>query len=194
MRVNWLSPAAADAARYAAAVLPHLRGRAEVTVWTTRDEPPPWAELNRADVTIFQLSGDHSFREPFVGLSRRHPGIVVLHGDWDARDVPDAALGAVVHRRETFEALRQVNRCPVTYLPPDDPARCADALWEMAADARRLHAAVIAHTLALQAAAALSLWTGSAADAVGLRDVAREIHNLTAPPRHEPAERLPLAA
>ncbi len=175
MRLNLLAPPDADAA----ALLPRLRGRAEVAVWT---EPPPWEELNRADVTIYQLSADPALRAPIAAVCRRHPGLVVLHGDWEEMD---DVLGVVVFRREQFEALRRRDRWTVTLTTPAD---CAEALLELAAAAGRLRAAVAAHALARQAAAALSPWAG--ADAVGIRAVAQAIHSLTAPSRRAlPARR-----
>lgn len=98
MKINWFSPLpplATDIAHYTARTLPVLRARAEVIVWTDqaawdfpgqeaveirRYQPGEmrWAELNRADMTVYHL-GNNPLHGPMWEVYERHPGIVVLH-------------------------------------------------------------------------------------------------------------------
>src|SRR2546421_1966186 len=99
MKLNWFSPlppAKTDIAHFTARVLPALSNLAEVTLWTDqrewdqtlnkqvevrsfRLERMPWAELNRADATIYQIGNNPLFHGSIWQISRLHAGIVVLH-------------------------------------------------------------------------------------------------------------------
>ena len=99
MKINWFSPlppASTDIAHYTTRVLPALSARAEVTLWTDQDgwdaalrkqaavrpyplEQMPWAELNRGDISIYHMGNDPRFHGALWQVSRRHPGVVVLH-------------------------------------------------------------------------------------------------------------------
>lgn len=99
MRLNWFSPlppAATDIAHYMGRILPALSAVAEVTLWTTKRRWPlsleqfchvqrfgldrlPWRELNRADMTFYNIGNNPRFHFPIWHLSRLHPGVVVLH-------------------------------------------------------------------------------------------------------------------
>ena len=99
MELNWFSPlppAGTDIAHYTARVLPALAERASVTLWTDRDswdkalesyaevrryslERPPWAELNRAEASVYHLGNNPLFHGSIWQLSRLSPGVVVLH-------------------------------------------------------------------------------------------------------------------
>ena len=99
MKLNWFSPlppAKTDIAHYTARVLPALSSLAEVTLWTDqrewdqslnkqvevrsfRLERMPWAELNRADATVYQIGNNPLFHGSIWQISRLHAGIVVLH-------------------------------------------------------------------------------------------------------------------
>ena len=79
-----------------AALLPGLARRAEVTLWVHEPawspaiesdarvrayvpDAVPWAELNAADVTIYQLASDAEQHGAIWQVFRQHPGIVILH-------------------------------------------------------------------------------------------------------------------
>lgn len=99
MKLNWFSPlppAKTDIAHYTTRVLPALSQLAEVTLWTDqrdwdaslaehcevrsfRLERMPWAELNRADVCLYQIGNNPLFHGSIWQISRLHAGIVVLH-------------------------------------------------------------------------------------------------------------------
>jgi glycosyltransferase involved in cell wall biosynthesis len=107
MKLNWFSPlppARTDIAHYTRRVLKALAACAvEVTLWTDQSQwdatleaharvrtyqlakASPlelkafWAELNRADMTIYHLGNDPKFHGTIWQVSQLHPGIVVLH-------------------------------------------------------------------------------------------------------------------
>ncbi len=99
MKLNWFSPlppAATDIAHYTGRILPALSVVAEVTLWTTKSrwprsleqlaevrryglDRPPWTELNRADMTVYNIGNNPKFHWPIWHVSRVHPGIIVLH-------------------------------------------------------------------------------------------------------------------
>lgn len=99
MRLNWFSPlppARTGIADYTARVLPTLRGRADLVVWTDQKawdpkledvaevrhydlERMPWMELNRGDMSIYHMGNDPAFHGNLWQVSCRHPGVIVLH-------------------------------------------------------------------------------------------------------------------
>jgi glycosyltransferase involved in cell wall biosynthesis len=101
MKLNWFSPlppAPTDIAHYTTRVLAALCARAEVTLWTDSREwddalnrhasvrvfqPASirWEELNRADMSIYHIGNNPLFHGAIWQVSRRHPGIVVLHDE-----------------------------------------------------------------------------------------------------------------
>ena len=145
MRLDWFSPlppAPTDIARSMAQLLPALAARAEVRLWTDRDEwdpaleelaevrryradQVPWEELNRSDLCIYHLGNAKEFHAAIWSVSRRHSGLVVLH---DPERYPltslalENALGVLVHSRPAFDALAERNRWPVIHAPLPCPA------------------------------------------------------------------------
>jgi glycosyltransferase involved in cell wall biosynthesis len=113
MRLNWFSPlppAATGVAQYTRRLLPALAKRAEVILWTDQEEwdrsletfarvrpyrlaNVPWDEFNRAEVNVYQLGNHHAFHGTIWEISRRQPGLVVLH-DFCLQD-----LVQTVHRQ-----------------------------------------------------------------------------------------------
>ncbi|HMF54832.1 MAG TPA: glycosyltransferase [Pyrinomonadaceae bacterium] len=99
MKINWFSPlepASTDIAHYTGRVLPALIKRARVTVWTDQAEwdkrledfcevrrfnpsKVDWAEMNRADMCVYNIGNNPLFHGAIWQLSRRHAGIVILH-------------------------------------------------------------------------------------------------------------------
>ena len=99
MKLNWLSPLAparSAIASYTGMLLPHLARHADLTLWTDQtDYDPrlerharirrydrrsmPWADLNRADLTVYQIGNHGGFHGPIWEISRRHSGFVILH-------------------------------------------------------------------------------------------------------------------
>jgi glycosyltransferase involved in cell wall biosynthesis len=99
MKLNWfspLSPAATDIAHYTWRVLPALASVADVTLWTTKRrwskeleafatvrryglDQLPWTELNRADMTFYNIGNNPRFHWSIWQVSLLQPGVVVLH-------------------------------------------------------------------------------------------------------------------
>lgn len=99
MRLNWFSPlppARTEIAHYTGWILPTLRSQAEIIVWTAQaewdqtlenfaevrcyqPEQIPWAEVNRADLSIYHLGNNVAFHRPIWQVSRCHRGLIVLH-------------------------------------------------------------------------------------------------------------------
>jgi len=99
MKINWfspLSPSKSDIAHYTARILPTLKEVAKITLWTDQTkwdpflenyaevrsyqlEQMPWAELNRADISIYQIGNHPHFHGAIWQVIQRHPGIVILH-------------------------------------------------------------------------------------------------------------------
>jgi len=99
MRLNWFSPlppARNGVAEWAGHVLPAVCRRADVVLWTdqaARQLPPgvtaevrhfqpgalPWAEVQRADLSVYHVGNNAACHAGIWQVSRRHPGVVVLH-------------------------------------------------------------------------------------------------------------------
>jgi glycosyltransferase involved in cell wall biosynthesis len=100
MKINWFCPLApaktSIADDYLVGILPALSKQAEVTLWTdqnhwdrhlenyarVRNYDPrriSWPDLHRADLTFYNIGNNHLFHASIWQISRRHPGIVVLH-------------------------------------------------------------------------------------------------------------------
>lgn len=95
MKINWFSPlppAETGIALYTARLVPALRQRVDLTLWTDQRtwddrlidvrrfdaENPPWNELNHADINIYNI-GNNILHRGIWELSRRHSGVVILH-------------------------------------------------------------------------------------------------------------------
>ena len=91
-----LPPLPTDIGNHTVAVLAALRERARVRVWTSQDGPValdlagielirfrpdaiPFATLNQADATFFNLGNNAAFHRDIHQVARRVPGIIVLH-------------------------------------------------------------------------------------------------------------------
>jgi glycosyltransferase involved in cell wall biosynthesis len=123
MKLNWFSPLPpthSAIAAYATAVLPELQRHAEVTVWSDapdvarperielqhyRDDAPPWQAINNA-VSIYHIGNHALFHAGICELSRRHPGIVVLH---DTR-LQELAIGLAQLRNDWDGYVAAMNR------------------------------------------------------------------------------------
>ncbi len=99
MRLNWFSPlppAKSGIADYTRQLLPTLTAVAEVVLWTDQEhwdpaveayaevqayrlQEMPWAEVNRATMSIFHIGNNHRFHGPIWQVSQRHAGLIVLH-------------------------------------------------------------------------------------------------------------------
>src|SRR5258708_27249286 len=99
MKLNWFSPllsAKTDVAHYTGRVLPALSALARVTLWSTdtawdsgleryatirhfRPQSIPWAEINQADMSIFQIGNNPGCHGAIWKVSQRQPGLVVVH-------------------------------------------------------------------------------------------------------------------
>jgi len=100
MKINWfcpLPPARTSVADdYLVGILPSLSKHAELTLWTDQDnwdrsleklaairhfDPNriSWVDLQQADVIFYNIGNNYVFHASIWQVSRRHPGIVVLH-------------------------------------------------------------------------------------------------------------------
>jgi glycosyltransferase involved in cell wall biosynthesis len=99
MKLNWFSPlppAATDIGHFTSRVLPSLAARAEVTLWTDQSKwdtavtefadvrhydgrEIPWADLNRGDVSVYNIGNNPLFHGSIWEIARRHAGVVILH-------------------------------------------------------------------------------------------------------------------
>jgi glycosyltransferase involved in cell wall biosynthesis len=170
MRLNWFSPlppAKTGVAGFTAGIAPALAEKFDVTFWIDaaswdrdlerfgkirRYRSPRAVDVDPADSNVFNLGNDPRFHKAIYHLSRRWPGIIVLH-DLDLggllRSVsrqdrhlrralrqppknrhlrPDLkialehALGVIVHSRQAYHALRTHETCPVIFQPLPFPA------------------------------------------------------------------------
>jgi glycosyltransferase involved in cell wall biosynthesis len=99
MNIHWFSPlppAKTGIAQYTACLMPVLASKAHVTLWTDQAEwdpalenygpvrwlkgsEPAWKDLNLGDCCFFHLGNHHGFHGAIWEVSRRHPGVIVLH-------------------------------------------------------------------------------------------------------------------
>jgi glycosyltransferase involved in cell wall biosynthesis len=172
MRLNWFSPlppAKTGVAGFTAGIAPFLAHKFALTFWTDAPEwdrdlerfgeirsynrhSLPTPDIDLPGVCVLNLGNDPRFHKAIYHLSRRWPGIIVLH-DLDlgglVRSVsrqdrhlrralrqppkdrhlrPDLkialehALGVIVHSRQAYHALRTHQTCPVIFQPLPFPA------------------------------------------------------------------------
>jgi glycosyltransferase involved in cell wall biosynthesis len=99
VRLNWFSPlppAKTGIADYSFGILAELSSRADVTLWTDRPGADPrlekyakvrhyqpnridWVELNRAELSFYNIGNNHLHHAAIWQVSRQSPGIVILH-------------------------------------------------------------------------------------------------------------------
>jgi hypothetical protein len=167
MKLNWFCPLpparSGIAVDFLRTILPALSSRAQVTLWTDqpnwaatlksyarvrsfRLEKMPWVELNRADISFFNLGNNHLFHGTIWEVSRLLPGISILHdflldeffANWCPNQLPapgfernlprepaiaklefalENSLGVVVHTQEAYDQLNALNRWSVAHIP-----------------------------------------------------------------------------
>ncbi|MFY9620116.1 MAG: glycosyltransferase [Pyrinomonadaceae bacterium] len=165
MKLNWFSPLppakSGIAVDFFRTILPALVSRADVTLWTDQSEwasslekharvrtfrlnEMPWVELNRADVTFFNLGNNHLFHGTIWEVSRRLAGVTILHDlrldefflNWRPNDLSfgnravgtaeqptdlafalENSLGVVVHTSDAYDRLNALNRWIVAHIP-----------------------------------------------------------------------------
>ena len=127
MKINWFSPfprAMTDVARYTCEVVTQMREMCEVVAWTGQADidsslcggvhirrfavdSVPWAEINRADISVFNLGNNHQFHGDIWQLARRHPGLIVLH-DLSMHHFFDALYRTQLRRKDLYvEVMRR---------------------------------------------------------------------------------------
>jgi glycosyltransferase involved in cell wall biosynthesis len=99
MKLNWFSPlppAKTEIANHTARILPLLAARAEVTLWTDQSQWDPalaehavvrpyqpqqvsWAELNRGQLSFYNIGNNVRYHSTIWQIARQHPGVVILH-------------------------------------------------------------------------------------------------------------------
>lgn len=100
-RINWFSPmppAKTEIAQHSARILAALRQSLEVSVWAAQErvtaevetiapvhrydpQSPPWRELNRADLNVYNIGNNGEFHAGIWQVSRQMPGITILHDE-----------------------------------------------------------------------------------------------------------------
>ena len=142
MRLNLftpLPPARTEIARHTVRLIPLLAAESELTLWTDAEEwdaelekhaevrsyqpgQMPWADLNRGDICVYQIGNSSIFHSAIWQVSRRHPGVVVLHDTglhhffvglfWDYLERPDQYVAEMNYyygeegRRDAEELFR----------------------------------------------------------------------------------------
>lgn len=122
MKVNLFSPlppARSGIADYLWSILPHLRELADVTLWTIQNDWEArlekycrvkkvgdriWEELHQADMTIYNIGNSAEFHGEIWDISRRHPGVVVLHD----LSLQHLFAGTLLHYQNNVDAYLQV--------------------------------------------------------------------------------------
>lgn len=99
MTVNWFSPlppARTDIAGFTARILPVLRERVELRLWTEQkewtphiqtfapvhcydSEQPPWPRLQAGDISIYNIGNNCDYHAGIWQVSRQMPGVIILH-------------------------------------------------------------------------------------------------------------------
>ena len=95
MKLNWFSPlppVKTDIGNYTLRILSALQNYAEITLWTDQSswnieanvrqyhpENIPWADLNRADLNIYNIGNNADFHSHIWQISLQCPGLVILH-------------------------------------------------------------------------------------------------------------------
>jgi glycosyltransferase involved in cell wall biosynthesis len=202
MRLNWFSPlppAKTGVAQYTKHLLPHLARRAEVVVWTDQDEwdagpeshaevrhyrpeQISWPELNRADATFYHVGNNALFHGNIWLVSRRHPGVVVLH---DSR-LQHFFGGLYVERWRDPEGY--VARMSEVY--GEEGRRAAEALSRRECETEHLAEKFPLTPLALENALAALVHTKDAFDALK-RDARRAVAYAPLPYAARPRSRMP---
>ncbi|HEY2961264.1 MAG TPA: glycosyltransferase [Pyrinomonadaceae bacterium] len=129
MKINWfcpLPPARTSIADdFLVGLLPSLSQHSELTLWTDQrswdrslekpatvrhydPERISWPDLHHADVTFYNIGNNHLFHASIWQVSRRHPGIVILH-DLRVHNFFDSLYRA--QWRDTAGYLAHVKRC-----------------------------------------------------------------------------------
>lgn len=126
MKLNWFSPlppAETDIAHYTKRLLPALSSVAEVTLWTNQPNWErelqkfarvrryqlnrlPWVELNRADMTFYQIGNNPRFHGAIWQISRLHAGVIVLH-DFRLHHFFDGLYRVERRDRDSYLALME---------------------------------------------------------------------------------------
>ncbi len=148
-----------------------------------RPDAVPWAEVQRADLSVYHLVGDPRWCGAIGRVSREHPGVVVLYEhDPGAVAATEGALGVLVHTRAGHDTLRTAAQWPLAYQPLDPspaPESYVEALLRLCEEARRRRTRPVARYLAGRAAAEVGLWAERGAAWMS-EQVARPVVRLTA--------------
>jgi glycosyltransferase involved in cell wall biosynthesis len=119
VRLNWFSPlppAKSGIADYTKQLLPSLAKAADIALWTDQEQwdsaledyaevhpyrlkEMPWAEVNRATMSIFHIGNNHRFHGSIWQVSQHHVGLMVLH------DVALQQLFAGLYREQWHDRL-----------------------------------------------------------------------------------------
>jgi glycosyltransferase involved in cell wall biosynthesis len=176
MRLNWFSPlppAETEIAQYTLRILPSLSERAELVLWTDqaeweadlesqaevrffRPEEVPWSELNRADATVYHIGNNPLFHVSIWQVSRRHPGVVVLH-DLRLQHFFTVLYGGRWRDREGYLTQMELHHGA-------DGRRAAEVFWDRGCSIEQLAECYPLTTLALENAIGALVHTPEAFD------------------------------
>jgi len=99
MKLNWFSPllpAPTDIGHFSKRLMPALTARADVTIWTDQTKwdkaferyaevraydfrSISWADLNRAEMCVYNIGNNPLFHGSIWQVARKHPGVVIIH-------------------------------------------------------------------------------------------------------------------
>jgi len=142
MKINWFSPlppARTEIANYTARILPALRKHAEVTLWTIQTDwdhnlektapvksydpdQIPWGDLNRGDLNIFNIGNNPPFHFAIWQVSRRCPGIVIMH------DLSLQHFFLGIYKERLKDRSGYVENMALYYGQPG--RECAEMVWD----------------------------------------------------------------
>ena len=142
MKINWFSPlppAMSEIANHTVRILPALQRHAEVILWTAQTEGDPglekmaqvrffsadqipWDDLNRSDLTIFNIGNNRLFHSAIWQISRRHPGVVILH------DLSLQHFFLGIYKERLNDRNGYLEEMAFYYGPPG--RACAERVWD----------------------------------------------------------------
>jgi len=214
MKINWFSPllpAKTAAADYTTGILPALSKAADIILWTDQNEwdaslekhaevrpfqpeKISWRELNHADISIYQIGNGPQFFKSICQVSKRHPGIVVLHDFRAAEKNPlrrgalENALGLIVHTQAEADCLKREKRWPLIYVPlplfdapqesQHEPVSYVKTVINFVSNTHCFGPHFLAHKLTKKVGAEIGTWTNRQYPEDALRKVAEEIDSI----------------
>ena len=139
MKLNWFSPLPpikTDIANYTLRILCALQNYAEITLWTDQSswnleakaqvrqyqlDHLSWAELNRANLNIYNIGNNPDFHSQIWQISIQCPGLIILH---DCK-LHHFFYNVYYRQNQREDYLTQMNR-----LYGDHGKKAAEKMWQ----------------------------------------------------------------